>query len=409
MDTGQPQHLNVRLSKRMSRLLYICPAGYGGVAAYAARQADALAALGVDVTFVAPADFSESIGLPVRRVLRADTTKGIRSLRRASNAAGLLLNTKRVIELIESGSFQHVLNAAYYEYLAPIWAPGFRKLAARGVCFGAIVHDPVRDRVVGPAAWHRRSVAAAYSFLRQVFVHDEDAIAEVPKSPERRITVVPHGPSVLPQPRLGRDVMRQRLGIRPDASVMLAFGHIRDSKNLDLVLRSMAEAPGPLLIVAGRQLSHQDRPLAWYREFAESLGIADRCRWLEDYVPEDQVADLFEAADIVLTTYSGGFRSASSILSFAVGMRKPCLASSGASNLRTVVQQYGLGLWVEPDSTSALVEAIRGWQQASSIRPEWERYEAENSWARNAALTASAMFGWPADRRASATEAGFGV
>lgn len=51
--------------------------------------------------------------------------------------------------------FRRVLMASYIEYLAPIWAPRLRNLSRSGIVFGAIVHDPVRDYVVGPSWWHR--------------------------------------------------------------------------------------------------------------------------------------------------------------------------------------------------------------------------------------------------------------
>ena len=74
------------------------------------------------------------------------------------------------------------------------------------------------------------------------------------------------------------------------------------------------------------------------------------------------------------------------------------LASSGSGPLKTVVNKYQLGIFVEPDD---LEEVLRGASQiidalalpATSyellatpalLKPDWERYERESSWEENA-------------------------
>ena len=125
------------------------------------------------------------------------------------------------------------------EYFAPLWAPRFQSLASGGVTFGAMVHDPVRQTVIGPRWWHQWSIASNYSFLREAFVHDPIELDTVRPVAGLRTTVVPHGPYQFPPLALSRDVMREQLRIPRDGLLMLSFGHIRDAKNLDLVLRVM--------------------------------------------------------------------------------------------------------------------------------------------------------------------------
>jgi hypothetical protein len=56
-----------------------------------------------------------------------------------------------------------VLLASYCEYLSPVWVC-LQLLAAKasGVTFVAVLHDPVRNFVVGPTWWHKLSVGMAY-------------------------------------------------------------------------------------------------------------------------------------------------------------------------------------------------------------------------------------------------------
>ena len=109
------------------------------------------------------------------------------------------------------------------------------------------------------------------------------------------------------------------------------------------------------------------------------------------------MGDIFAACDAVLVTYSAKFRSASGVLNAAVSARKQMLASSGAGPLKTVVEKYHLGVFVEPDD---LEEIVRGaskfvpnfeteqpatrYQLHATSAPAGDRYELENSWEENA-------------------------
>jgi len=220
---------------------------------------------------------------------------------------------------------------------------------------------------------------------------------------------------------LSLDAPRSQLATpaSPDV-VFLAFGQIRDGKNLDLFLRAMTRLPEQVkLLVAGKGDSGSSRPPEFYQKLAEELGVADRCRWDVRRISEDEVGDIFAACDLVLVTYSAKFRSASGVLNAAISARKPVLASSGLGPLKTVVEKYHLGVFVEPDKTE---EILRGAKQlldalsspstqnldnrrstldacfppattdsphdtARVLLPAWDRYESDNSWKENAKKT----------------------
>jgi glycosyltransferase involved in cell wall biosynthesis len=215
-----------------------------------------------------------------------------------------------------------VLFACYKEYFAPFWVWPLRRLAKKGIVIGTIAHDPVRDFVVGPIWWHRWSVRLGYSFVRDVFVHDDTPLDFGGKKPAGiRIHQIPHGPYEVAEPIIGREAMRRRLGFdsgltaelanaheeakfgaadsgalisdggeaaldsrspatshpipvtpaSPDV-VFLAFGQIRDGKNLDLFLRVMTRLPENVkLLVAGKGDSGSSRPAEYYQKLAEEL------------------------------------------------------------------------------------------------------------------------------------------
>jgi glycosyltransferase involved in cell wall biosynthesis len=145
------------------------------------------------------------------------------------------------------------------------------------------------------------------------------------------------------------------------------------------------------LLVAGREQSGGQKPVSHYQKLADELGVQGRCRWDSRYIPQAEVGNYFDACDIVVLTYSAAFRSASGVLNAAVHYRRPCLVSSGQSNLKTVVEKFRLGRWVEPDDVESIVAGLQNWGSAS-LDADWCGYEQENSWGKNAQLVAAAMF-----------------
>ena len=377
-----------------TRLLYYSPSALGGLADYARCQAAAVAAMGVAVRFLTAAGTEPvASGVETVPVLGRPRVSGNRWRRRLGSVAAVLRNGRMVEREVRAGGYRQVLFESYSEFLAPFWTGPLRRLAREGVVFGSVVHDPVRDCVVGPQWWHRRSVRAAYSFVRDAFVHEAVELATGLPPGRVRTTVVPHGPYRFPGARRDRATVRAALAIPAAAEVWLAFGHIRDGKNLDLVIRALASSPRSILVVAGRELSASQRPVGFYQRLAADLGVAQQCRWLNRHIAADEIGDLYGASDLAVLAYNAGFCSASGVLNAAVQFRVPCLASGGKGNLQTVVKDYDLGVWVEPDDPAAVVVGLERWR-ARPPKPQWSRYETENSWTENArrvwaALTAS--------------------
>lgn len=180
----------------------------------------------------------------------------------------------------------------------------------------------------------------------------------------------------------------------PDV-VFLAFGFIRNNKNLDLVIRALVENPSAVLVVMGRAQSKKDKPLEFYRNLAVELGVQDRVKFFDGFVPDEQLASYFAAADVVVLTYDATFHSQSGVLNVAARARRPVLASAGESPLKDCVEKFRLGVFVEPDDMRALKEGIKKissceWR-ASSGEPDWEGYEAFASWDVNVAKILDAV------------------
>ncbi len=368
-------------------LLYVCDASSGGIAEYAIRQMAALTDVGIEVTFLCRPGFPTErlcgcrvdASLPQKPKYREAWGKVIDRIRDGRTVA------KAVVNVAVSLPADAVLIACFAEYFSPLWAGTFRSAVRRGLKIGTIAHDPVRDFVLGPLWWHRWSVRQAYSFVSDVFVHDGTVVDfGGPPPPGVRTHKIPHGPFEVPPATRERAEIRAHYGFSDSDRIFLAFGQIRDGKNLDRFLRAMKDLPPEVkLLVAGSGGGGSQRSPDEYQRLARESGVGDRCAWDLRYIPEDETGDFFAAADCVLMTYSAKFRSASGVMNSAVACRKPMLASSGAGPLKSSVEGYRLGVWIPPDDDASILAGVRR-LLAEPIVPEWERYERENSWEENA-------------------------
>lgn len=358
----------------------------GGIADYAHDQAAALAARGIDVEMLCPPSFMAGrefsyAAKPVLRDLRPASRSNSRLVRARHLASGLVVNARTVAAHIGARNPDAVLTH-FSEYLAPLWAWRMRRLRQRGISFHSVLHDPVRDHVVGPCWWHKQSVRDAFSFLDTAFVHTRET---VPVPPHVKVEWVPYGIHPFPEPSRTRAAVRDELAIPQDAKLLTSFGYIRDNKNLDLIIRAIAQLPDVYLLVAGSEQAGGNRPVAYYQTLAEELGCADRCRWLIRFVSATETADLMSASDLSLLVYSRSFVSSSAALGVTTNYRLPCLMSSGSATTEAMVRDYQLGVWVEPDSADSIRAGLLQWL-AGGLHPDWEGYGRDHSWARNAAI-----------------------
>jgi glycosyltransferase involved in cell wall biosynthesis len=376
------------------RLLYFCPLSVGGVAEYAHFQASALARQAIDVTLLCGRDWPYCEATDYRQLRHLPLLPPAHDIPRWRSRLRfiryLVASHLILIRVIRQTGIRRVLMGAYIEYLAPLWAPWLRQLCRSGVVFGAIVHDPVRDYEVGPLWWHRWSIREGYSFLREAFVHAEIDIEMNQHNPSLRTTVIPLGPYNFPEPTRSRRNVRNELSLPQNAVVLLSFGHIRNAKNLDLFLQAMVDVKEVFLIVAGGDGMPGQRTAAYYQELAEKLRIARRCRWLIKFVDPTLAANLFASVDFVVLTYSSKFRSASGVLGIAARYRKPVLVSCGESALGAAVEQYELGIRVEPDSTAAICRGLAT-LLSTNLVGDWNGYFRDHSWITNARRVATAM------------------
>lgn len=142
-----------------------------------------------------------------------------------------------------------------------------------------------------------------------------------------RIDVIPHG-NYLHAVKPVREISpaRKSLGLLVEARVILFFGQIKEVKGLDLLLEAMpsvlANVPEAILLIAGRPWKCN---FSRYKEQIDRLGIEASCVTHIRFIPDEEVATYYAAADIVVLPYRCIYQSG--VLLMAMSYKKPVLVS----------------------------------------------------------------------------------
>ncbi len=189
---------------------------------------------------------------------------------------------------------------------------------------------------------------------------------------------------------IDRGEARRRLGLGEDDEILLFFGFIRRYKGLDLLLRAMPaihrRRPRARLLVVGEFYEDEEK----YRRLVREEGIVERVRFVADYVPNDEVAPWFSAADVVVLPYRDATQSGIIPVAYHMGR---AVISTDVGGLAEVLDDGVTGLLVPPEDPEALAGAvIRFFEEDLRGRMEdgVRRARSRFSWAHFAdAVTAS--------------------
>jgi D-inositol-3-phosphate glycosyltransferase len=167
-----------------------------------------------------------------------------------------------------------------------------------------------------------------------------------------------------PSDRAGRARIRHRLGLAPDAVVLLFAGRVQPLKGPDVVLKAaarLAESEPSLrdrvrvVLVGGPSGKASRADPDGMRELATQLGIGDLLRQ-EPPCPQAELADWYRAADLVLTPSHSESFGLVALEAQACGT--PVIAAS-VGGLRTAIQDGYSGILVDGHDPAAWARVIR--------------------------------------------------
>jgi glycosyltransferase involved in cell wall biosynthesis len=352
--------------------------GWTGVAPYAAGLAAALGEAGARVTVLAdllpgePRVARASPSLEVRRVWR----RGASALPRAALAA------------LRSGApavhVQHELmlygGAAAVPGLLPALA-ALRAARRRTVVTMHHVLDPAAidaeftsvHRVKAPPALARAAVAGLQRGIRAlagtVVVHEPELAGLVPGA-----IVIPHG--IEPPPRGDlRAAARAALGVDDGRLVALCFGFLAPYKGLEVAVAGAREAgDGVRLVLAGGEHPRLgDDPYAQRLRAAAAPGTR-----FTGFVPDEDVARWFAAADVALLLYPRPFAT-SGPLALALGHGTPVLLSPRLADVTGAPRELAVDL--DPGAVAARLRSLSARpEERAALREHAQALAAGRAW-----------------------------
>lgn len=171
-----------------------------------------------------------------------------------------------------------------------------------------------------------------------------------------RTVVMEHGiDRIIPYDEMKRLQFRRRYGIDSFHKLVLFFGQIAPYKGLDTLLQAcdlLKGCPEIRFLIAGRCADPGYR--SWLAERIEERQ-ADGCIfWIDGYVPDEDVASIFMAADVLVMPYKHIDQSGVVFMALATGL--PVVATDVGS-LKEYVPPGSL--IVQPESPEVLAGALR--------------------------------------------------
>ena len=192
--------------------------------------------------------------------------------------------------------------------------------------------DPIRDRIIGPNKWlHYKSVDLAYSIFSEIYLHSKVNLPINKTSLKQRINIIEHGPLIYPEYPNGRAETRKQLGLKDKDKILLSFGFIRDSKNINLIIEALTYFDNLHLLIVGSEAPKGQIQSSEYKILAQKLGLQNRVHWFVGFVEDYKVRKFFDASDYVICAYSKDFVSESGLPNITAPLKKPILVSSGDS------------------------------------------------------------------------------
>ena len=379
--------LKMNKNEKTNLIIIYNPTPIGGLAEHIHYQAETLFKKNKNILVLASPSFLESrqVSYPIEYcLLDIPGEKGNKFINKIQRLIILIFNQYILSWYIFRKFPALVLLSSYAEYFSPFWIlPHLFLSRFWGIKFAANLHDPIRNFILGFKWWHNISVQLAYLPLSYVLVHQRiEESSLVPK--HIKIAEVPVGVYDIDISQVkDRETVRMSWKVPVDCKVFLSFGFIRDNKNVDLFMRAMVNRQDVFLVIAGKVASGQQKPLFFYQELAQELGIINRIHFFDDFVPNHLIASYFLSTDFVLLSYSSTFVSQSGVLNISARVQKPVLASSGSSPLKDCVIKFNLGVFVEPDSIRALESGIDELLANNLSSPKWSDYFSYASWDTN--------------------------
>ena len=325
------------------KVLMIETGGWGGIAHYTWNLCTALGGAGVEVSLLTNREWELA---PLSTAFAVD--------RCFSAGAGYLGNVRALRDRVARArpGVVHVQSLISTRFDALLWPLIRRRAPVVMTIHNVRTHEGIR--------WDDWTLWRCFAAADAVVVHTRSA-AEIARArlPEAaRVELIHHGDAGFLQGerRPDRRAARAALGLPSGGPIVITFGAIRPYKGIHGVIAAMSELrrrhPDARLVIAGPLLVGGEGE---YRDSIRRAGVDDAVLFRPGYVPADDVATYFAAADVAVFNYRDITDSGS--LRLACDLGTPVVATAVGS-FREFLTDGVTARLVEPGDAPALVAAL---------------------------------------------------
>ena len=154
--------------------------------------------------------------------------------------------------------------------------------------------------------------------------------------------------------KIEKSTARKKLKLRA-VNIILYFGIIRDYKGFDILLQAIGELKSKKidfhLLAAGECYGNHKK----YTKLISDLGISDYITWHNRYIPDNDVAMYFSAADVVALPYRSA--SQSGITQIAYYYDLPVIVTK-VGGLPEMVDDGKSGFIIQPENPGELADVL---------------------------------------------------
>jgi len=158
---------------------------------------------------------------------------------------------------------------------------------------------------------------------------------------------------------------RQALSL-DERPVLLFFGLIRPYKGLDDYLRALADLKKRQVEFQGLVVGESYEDPGKYHKLINDLALSDDVRFVDQFVPDNEVPVYFSAADVLVLPYRSATQSG--IVGIAFQQDRPVIATR-VGGLDEYVTEGVTGYLVPPEDPAALAERLEFFIRHNEAQP----------------------------------------
>jgi D-inositol-3-phosphate glycosyltransferase len=367
----------------MHRVAVVEPVGgHGGMNYYDLSLCRSLKAAGLEPTLytcdktVVNGDEGFKIETPYRGIW-GKTPAWLRGLRFLLGSAEALLGSR-----LGGGALAHF----HFFFVGPLEI--FNVLLARCLGFRVVItaHD-VEAFTVGLSV--KKFVGWAYGMAHMVIAHNEVSQKELIEHinlDHGKIRVIHHGNYLeYVSGQIDKKAARVFVGVKSDDFVILFFGHIKEVKGLDVLLRAIPKVVADVcdrvqLVIAGKVWKDD---FSRYQKLIDDMGLRDVCVLHIRHIPDQELPNFYGAADVVVLPYKRIYQSG--VLLMAMSFGKPVVVSNVPGMMEVVTDGVN-GLVFESENDQDLARQLIVARNDASLLEEltqhgYELMTTQYSWA----------------------------